>query len=78
ADVAPGDLLAVAATGAYCYAMASNYNRMPRPPVVAVTGSRSQVIVRRETLEQLMANDVGWNSVDHRSDDAAVSRAVGG
>jgi diaminopimelate decarboxylase len=62
ADLAPGDLLAVAATGAYCYAMASNYNRIPRPPVVAVTGGRSQPIVRRETLEQLMANDVGWDS----------------
>jgi diaminopimelate decarboxylase len=60
ADLAPGDLLAVAATGAYCYAMSSNYNRIPRPPVVAVAGSRSEVIVRRETLEQLMANDVGW------------------
>jgi len=68
ADLAPGDLLAVAATGAYCYAMASNYNRIPRPPVVAVTGSQAgvaalaEVIVRRETLEQLMANDVGWES----------------
>ena len=41
ADLAPGDLLAVAATGAYCYAMASNYNRIPRPPVVAVTGGES-------------------------------------
>jgi diaminopimelate decarboxylase len=64
ADLAPGDLLAVAATGAYCFAMSSNYNRMPRPPVVAVTGSRSEVIVRRETLEQLMANDVGWSAAD--------------
>ena len=41
ADVAPGDLLAVAATGAYCYAMASNYNRIPRPPVVAVADGPS-------------------------------------
>jgi diaminopimelate decarboxylase len=70
ADLAPGDLLAVAATGAYCYAMASNYNRIPRPPVVAVAGTRSQVIVRRETLEQLMANDVGWDPVSHRADSA--------
>ncbi|HST49810.1 diaminopimelate decarboxylase [Jatrophihabitans sp.] len=60
ADVAPGDLLAVAATGAYCYAMASNYNRIPRPPVVAVVDGESEVLLRRETLEQLMANDVGW------------------
>jgi diaminopimelate decarboxylase len=75
-DVAPGDLLAVAATGAYCYAMASNYNRIPRPPVVAVTGARSSdarshVIVRRETLEQLMANDVGWAAVPPHPDAAA-------
>jgi diaminopimelate decarboxylase len=62
ADLAPGDLLAVAATGAYCYAMSSNYNRIPRPPVVAVAGSRSEVMVRRETLDQLMANDVGWDA----------------
>jgi diaminopimelate decarboxylase len=62
ADVRPGDLLAVAATGAYCYAMASNYNRIPRPPVVAVTDGASTVIVRRETLEQILATDVGWQS----------------
>jgi diaminopimelate decarboxylase len=70
ADLAPGDLLAVAATGAYCYAMASNYNQIPRPPVIAVTGSESSVIVRRETLEQLMANDVGW---DQRGSEAAAT-----
>ena len=68
ADVGPGDLLAVAATGAYCYAMASNYNRIPRPPVVAVADGRSRVIVRRESLEQLMANDVGWEPVHPRPD----------
>ena len=69
-DVGPGDLLAVAATGAYCFAMASNYNRIPRPPVVAVTGSRSEVIVRRETLDQLMVNDVGWHVAAPRAEDA--------
>ena len=42
ADLAVGDLLAVAATGAYCYAMSSNYNRVPRPAVVAVAGRRAQ------------------------------------
>ena len=41
ADLAVGDLVAVAATGAYCYAMSSNYNRVPRPPVVAVAGRRA-------------------------------------
>jgi diaminopimelate decarboxylase len=61
-DVRPGDLLAVGATGAYCYAMASNYNRIPRPPVVAVTSGRTRLIVRRESLDELMATDVGWNA----------------
>jgi diaminopimelate decarboxylase len=42
--------------------MASNYNRIPRPPVVAVTDGASTVIVRRETLEQILATDVGWQS----------------
>ncbi|MFG2112728.1 diaminopimelate decarboxylase [Streptomyces sp. NPDC048718] len=59
ADVAPGDLLAVPATGAYCRSMASNYNHALRPPVVAVQGGASRVIVRRETEEDLLRLDVG-------------------
>jgi diaminopimelate decarboxylase len=59
ADVAPGDLLAVAATGAYCRAMASNYNVVPRPPVVAVSGGRLRELVRRETTEDLLRLDCG-------------------
>ena len=59
ADVAPGDLLAVAATGAYCRSMASSYNHVPRPPVVAVTEAGSRVLVRRETVEDLLALDEG-------------------
>ncbi|WP_219418918.1 diaminopimelate decarboxylase [Pseudonocardia nigra] len=51
ADLAPGDLLAVAATGAYCYSMASSYNRLPRPAVVAVKDGAARVLLRRETLE---------------------------
>jgi diaminopimelate decarboxylase len=51
ADLAPGDLLAVAATGAYCYAMASSYNRLPRPAVVAVKDGEARVLLRRETDE---------------------------
>ncbi|MFC4943910.1 diaminopimelate decarboxylase [Pseudonocardia sp. GCM10023141] len=51
ADLAPGDLLAVAATGAYCYAMASSYNRLPRPAVVAVRDGAARVLLRRETVE---------------------------
>ena len=54
-DVQPGDLLAVAATGAYCRAMASTYNHVPRPPVVAVTDEGSRVILRRETAADLLA-----------------------
>jgi len=50
-DLAPGDLLAVAATGAYCYSMASSYNRLPRPAVVAVRDGESRVLLRRETDE---------------------------
>ena len=51
ADLAPGDLLAVAATGAYCYSMASSYNRLPRPAVVAVRDGQARALLRRETLE---------------------------
>jgi diaminopimelate decarboxylase len=59
-DLAPGDLLAVAATGAYCRSLASNYNHVPRPAVVAVgDGHDPSVIVRRETLDDLLALDVG-------------------
>jgi len=53
ADVAAGDLLAVAATGAYGYSMASNYNRAGRPAAVAVSGGRSTLWLRRETDDDL-------------------------
>jgi diaminopimelate decarboxylase len=59
ADVQPGDLLAVPGTGAYCRSMASNYNHVPRPPVVAVRDGGSRVIVRRETEDDLLNLDVG-------------------
>jgi diaminopimelate decarboxylase len=59
ADLAPGDLVAVAATGAYCRSMASNYNHIPRPPVVAVRDGTARVLLRRETLEDLLALDEG-------------------
>ena len=60
ADLAPGDLLAVAATGAYCRSLASNYNHVPRPAVVAVSEDCDPaVIVRRESLEDLLSLDVG-------------------
>ncbi|MEV6954270.1 diaminopimelate decarboxylase [Streptomyces sp. NPDC051183] len=59
ADLAPGDLLAVPATGAYCRSMASNYNHALRPPVVAVRDGQARVIVRRETEEDLLSLDLG-------------------
>ena len=58
-DLAPGDLLAVAATGAYCRSISSNYNHVPRPPVVAVRDGQARPIVRRETLDDLLRLDVG-------------------
>ena len=58
ADVAPGDLIATPATGAYGRSMASNYNHVPRPPVVAVIAGKARVIVRRETEEDLLALDI--------------------
>ncbi|MFC5788305.1 diaminopimelate decarboxylase [Agromyces tardus] len=56
-DVAPGDLLAVAATGAYCWSLSNNYNHVPRPPVVAVRDGVARVIVRGETESDLRARD---------------------
>ncbi len=58
-DVAPGDLLAVPATGAYCWAMASNYNYLARPAVVAVSDGAARVIVRGETEADLLSRDAG-------------------
>ncbi len=57
-DVQPGDLLAVPGTGAYCRSMSSQYNHIPRPPVIAVADGRSRPVVRRETLDDLLALDV--------------------
>ena len=57
-DIAPGDLIAIPATGAYGRSMASNYNHVPRPPVVAVNNGKARVIVRRENEEDLLALDV--------------------
>ena len=58
-DVTPGDLVAVPGTGAYCRSMASNYNHVPRPPVIAVRDGVARVIVRRETEDDLLGLDVG-------------------
>lgn len=58
-DIVPGDLIAVAATGAYCRAMASNYNLLPRPAVVAARDGVTSVVLRAETLDDLLALDPG-------------------
>ena len=59
ADVRPGDLIAVPGTGAYCRSLATTYNHVPRPPVVAVADGKARVIVRRETEDDLLRLDVG-------------------
>ncbi len=55
--VAPGDLLVTPVTGAYGYSMANNYNKVPRPAVVFVAGGRSRLVVRRETMDDLLRLD---------------------
>ncbi len=59
ADVRAGDLLAVPGTGAYCWALSSNYNYLTRPAVAAVADGRARLIVRRETEEDLLSRDLG-------------------
>jgi len=58
-DLTAGDLLAVPGTGAYCRSMASNYNHALRPPVIAVKDGVARVVVRRETIDDLLATDMG-------------------
>lgn len=58
-DIAPGDLLAVAATGAYCRSMSSNYNYLPRPAVISAQDGTTSVVLRRETMDDLLALDPG-------------------
>ena len=58
-DLVPGDLLAVAATGAYCRSMASNYNHVGRPAVVAVRDGAARLLLRRETIDDLLRLDAG-------------------
>ena len=59
ASVVVGDLLAVPVTGAYGHSMGSNYNKVPRPPVVFVADGAARVVLRRETYDDLLATDVG-------------------
>jgi len=53
-----GDILAVLSTGAYNYSMASNYNRIPRPPIVMVKEGRDRLVVKRESYDDLINNDL--------------------
>ena len=57
ADIAAGDLLAVATTGAYGRSMASNYNNLPRPAVVAVRDGKARILIRRETYDDILRLD---------------------
>ena len=57
-DLRPGDLLGIAATGAYCYSLSSRYNMICRPAVVAVRAGRSRLILRRETVDDLLSLEV--------------------
>jgi diaminopimelate decarboxylase len=59
ADVRPGDLVVVPGTGAYNHSMASNYNLVGRPPVIAVKNGDSRTLVRKETTSDLLIRDVG-------------------
>lgn len=64
ADVSPNDLLAVAVTGAYCFSLASNYNYLARPAVVAVRDGESTLLVRAETETDLLARDARLNTTE--------------
>ena len=59
ADIAVGDVLATAVTGAYGHSMGSNYNKIPRPPVVFCRDGDARLVVRRETYEDLLTTDLG-------------------
>lgn len=75
-DVAPGDLLAVPATGAYCWSLASNYNYLGRPAVVAVVDGTARIIVRRETEADLLRRDAGLDR-NNRDDSRIGEGAIG-
>jgi len=64
ADVAPGDLVAVPGTGAYCRSLASNYNHALRPPVISVRDGATRVLLRRETEDDLLATDCGLDGAE--------------
>lgn len=61
-DVAPGDLVAVPATGAYCWSLSSNYNMIGRPAVVAVRDGEARTLIRAESVTDLLARDAGLSA----------------
>jgi diaminopimelate decarboxylase len=61
-DIGPNDLLAVAATGAYCHSLASNYNYLPRPAMVAVQDGKAQLLMRAETEADMFSRDPGYQT----------------
>ncbi|HEY8591117.1 MAG TPA: diaminopimelate decarboxylase, partial [Naasia sp.] len=63
-DVTPGDLVAVPATGAYCWSLASNYNHIGRPPVVAVRDGDARILVHGETIRDLLRRDADASPED--------------
>jgi diaminopimelate decarboxylase len=71
-DIAIGDLLAVPSTGAYHHAMANNYNFQPRPPVVSVCEGEARVMVRRETMADLVVRDNHGENLDLTSVPASL------
>ncbi|WAC91914.1 diaminopimelate decarboxylase [Mycobacterium sp. Aquia_213] len=78
-DVQPGDLLALACTGAYHYSMGSACNLVGRPPLIAVAGGRTRALVRRETVADLLARDCDWSHQTHRPSSVTmvINRARG-
>lgn len=61
-DISPNDLLAVAATGAYCHSLSSNYNYLPRPAMIAVSDGIVKVLMRAETEAEMLARDPGYQA----------------
>ena len=61
-DIGPNDLLSVAATGAYCHSLASNYNYLPRPAMVSVQVGKAQLLMRAETEADMFSRDPGYQS----------------
>ena len=74
---APGDVLATPVTGAYVYAMANNYNGVPRPPVVFCTDGDARLVVRRETFEDLYGETYRVGLLGHGTVGAAFERLLG-